>query len=161
MKPQDMKLILGVGLVALVGAAVLSSLRTDTIADKIAQARDSLFEVDPGCETIRFKGGGDAPDEEALAQARMYYFEPFVKAELTQGAEEEAQLIDMPLVDYLTTAVLYQLFPECQNRDPAPWPPASLIGGGSFSVIYVAMKLYIGGILADVLAERDGAPAES
>jgi hypothetical protein len=154
---RDVQLVLGLGLAALVGAVVVSQLEGRAIASEIAKARDALFEVDPGCTTIRFRGGADAMDPAAAEAARRYYFEPFVREELAAGASADAEALGVPVETLLTERALYRLFPECAARDPKPWPPESLLVGGPFSMVWIAMHLYIGGIAGDVLGEAGGA----
>jgi hypothetical protein len=139
---------------AFIAAVVTSKLQKEGVSAEIQKARDELFDVSPGCESIAFKGGGDAPDPARLALAERYYFHPFVRRNLNPSAEAEAELMGMTTVELLTGRMLYELFPECRER--APWPPDSLLTAGMFGVIWVAMKIYMSGLVDDVRAEQQG-----
>jgi len=139
---------------AAVAAVVVSKLEKEGVNLEIEKARNELFEISPGCESITFKGVGDGgtPDPERLELAKRYYFLPFVRANLTEATIAEAELLELPVTDVLTGRMLYQLFPEC--RDKSPWPPGSLFTAGMFGVIWVAMKIYMSRLIDQVAAEQ-------
>jgi hypothetical protein len=138
---------------AAVAAIVISKLE-EGVDLEIEKARNELFEIAPGCESITFKGAGDggAPDPARLELAERYYFLPFVRANLNDTTIAEAELMEMPITDVLTARMLYQLFPECHEK--SPWPPDSLFTAGMFGVIWVAMKIYMAGLIEQVAAAK-------
>lgn len=151
----DLAKIAGVvGLVAIAGL-VLKGAEQTAVASGMQDARDALFDVSPGCTAITFKGGEAAPDPEQLKLAEQYYFAPFVRRSLELGAVPEADATGVTLLDFLTATVLYDLFPECVQS--LPWPPESLLGSGTFGLIWVGMKAYMSGVIERVQAGSAGA----
>jgi hypothetical protein len=133
---------------AFLGSKIFGSIREEAVAEGMTKARDELFDVSPGCTAITFKGGTAVPDPDALQLADSYYFVPFVKKTLAMSAQEEAEIHDMSLLDFVTAKVLYNLFPECVAS--TPWPPKSILGAGTFGGIWIGMKAYIGGVLTRI-----------
>lgn len=92
---------------------------------QVRRARDELFEVSPGCQTIRFRGlSEDASDADrfaVLAKARAYYFTPMIEQARREGLSVEQTKI----------RILEDLFPECS------WPPPEFFS--SQQVIYLVL----------------------
>jgi hypothetical protein len=151
---KELAVLALIGGAAAIAALVVSNLEKEGVNLEIEKARNELFEIAPGCESITFKGMGDggAPDPERLELAERYYFLPFVRANLTEAAKAEAELMELSIAELLTGRMLYQLFPECKEK--APWPPASLFTAGMFGVIWVAMKIYMAGLIETVSAAK-------
>ena len=158
---KDVALVLGIATAAVVGVAVISKIEEKIVKTELAKARDSLFDVSAGCETITWKGGVAVPDSRSLELAGTYYVRPWLKEELGAGAsdgyapgslvEATADLSGISALDMLTAQLLYDLFPECKEKDPGPWPPDSLFS--TFGVIWVAMKLYMDDQIRLVMTE--------
>ncbi len=92
---------------------------------QVRRARDELFEVSPGCQTIRFRGLPDGASEvdkfTVLAKARAYYFTPMIDQARKEGLS----------VQQTKLRILEDLFPECT------WPPPELFS--SQQAIYLVL----------------------
>jgi hypothetical protein len=159
---RDIALLAGIAGGALLLGLIASGVEKSVVKSEIKKARDELFDVGPNCETISWKGGdGSAPDPSRLEDAGTYYFRPFLREQLGAGmdrgmqpgelAQAEAEILAVTLPEFLTAKVLYELFPECVNRDPMPWPPADTFS--SFGLIWIGMLLYIGAQMETVMAQ--------
>ena len=147
----DPKLLFGLAFAAIAGGLAIAAAKEGAVESGMKEARDSLFEVAPDCSSISFKGGGNAPDPAKLEQAKAYYFLPYVKKHMVT-AELEAGIHGVTEAEFLAAGVLYQLFPECNVDGVRPWPPENILTSGTFGVIWVFMKLYIGQLLAEAQA---------
>lgn len=98
------------------GLSLLLGAISGAVKAEVERARNSLFEIGPNCEWIRFKGFGDDATEGLeldahIAQARTYYFGPMISQLKVEGLGP-AQI---------RVRILEDLFPSCQ------WPPEDML----------------------------------